>query len=254
VRRRSNISVTRLAICEAARSVMSFGAEASLKTTVKLVVAALALLIESSAPSAAWAQDPAPADRPGFDLSVRTGFAIPFGKADADAMNALSDEVNGGIPLAIEGAARFNPMISAGLLFQWVPLLIKDTTENMCGAGSSCSGSVYHLGAELLFHFPQPTFVPWLGFGAGYEWLSLNQSANGTTTTAGANGFEFLMLQAGADVRLAPQFSLGGFVMLSFAQYDNESVQQGTVNVSADVANTSVHEWLLFGVRGTVGL
>jgi len=230
-----------------------------LKNSAKLVVV---LLIGLSAPAAAWgqapAQGPAPApapnDRPGVDLSVRTGFAIPFGKADADAANPLSNELTGGIPIALEAAARITPMISAGLLFQFVPLLFKDTPENNCGNGVSCSGAAYHLGAELLFHFQQQGFAPWVGLGAGYEWLSLTASEAGISATAGANGFEFLMLQAGVDVRLAPQFSLGAFAMLSFTQYGSESTAYGGNDVSSDVTDTSVHEWLVFGVRGTVGL
>ena len=233
---------------------MSFGSEARLKTTVKPVVVLLALLIGFAAPAAAWAQDPAPDDRPGVDLSVRTGFAIPFGKADGTATYALGDELNGGIPIAVEAAARINSMISAGLLFQWVPLLVKDTASNMCGTSLDCSGSVYHLGAELLFHFPRAAFVPWVGLGGGFEWLSLSQSTNSASATVSANGFEFLMLQAGADVRLTPQFALGGFVMLSFTQYGNESIHQGANSLSVDVTDTSIHEWLLFGVRGTVGI
>jgi hypothetical protein len=222
-----------------------------LKTAVGLVVV---LLIGFSVPTAARAEEPAPDDRPGIDLSVRTGFAIPFGKADGDAANPLGNELTGGIPIVLEGAARITPMISAGLLFQYVPLLVKNTAENMCGEGVSCSGAAYHLGAEFLLHFPQSGFAPWIGLGAGYEWLSLTASEAGMSGTAGANGFEFLMLQAGVDVRLAPQFSLGGFVMLSFTQYENESVTYEGDNVSTDVTNTSVHEWLVFGVRGTVGL
>ncbi len=214
----------------------------------------VALSIGLSAPATALAQEPAPNDRPGVDLSVRTGFAIPFGKADGDAANSLSDELTGGIPIALEGAVRITPLISAGLLFQYVPLLFKDTAEDNCGNGVSCSGAAYHLGAEFLLHFPQQGFAPWVGLGAGYEWLSLSASQAGVSATAGANGFEFLMLQAGFDVRLAPQFSLGGFAMLSFSQYGSESVTYAGSDVSSDVTNTSVHEWLVFGVRGTVGL
>jgi hypothetical protein len=225
-----------------------------LKATVKLV--ALLIGLGLSAPAGAWAPAaaPAPNDRPGVDLSVRTGFAIPFGKADADAANPLDNELTGGIPIVLEGAVRITPMISAGLLFQFVPLLVKDTAENNCGNGVSCSGAAYHLGAELLFHFPQQGFVPWVGVGAGYEWLSLTASEAGVSATAGANGFEFLMLQAGVDFRLAPQFLLGGFAMLSFTQYGSESAAYGGNDVSTDVTDTAVHEWLVFGVRGTVGL
>jgi hypothetical protein len=223
-----------------------------MNTIPKLVVALIFAAL--SVPAAGWAQDPAPTDRPGVDLSVRTGFAIPFGKAAADAANPRGNELTGGIPIALEGAARITPMLSAGLLFQFVPLLVKDTADNNCGNGVSCSGSVYHLGAELLFHFPQEGFAPWLGLGAGYEWLSLTAAQGGVSATAGANGFEFLMLQTGVDFRLAPQFSLGAFAMLSFTQYGSESVTYEGNNASADVTDTAVHEWLVFGVRGTVGL
>jgi hypothetical protein len=205
-------------------------------------------------PATSRAQTPDPSGAPGVDLSVRTGFALPFGKTDADATQSISDEINGGIPLALEAAARINPMFSAGLMFQWVPLLVKNTTQNNCGNGVDCSGSVYHLGAEALLHFPQPGLVPWVGAGAGYEWLSLTASSGGTSASAGASGFEFLFLQAGIDGRLTPQFSLGGFVMFSISQYGSESITQAGTTVSGDVTDTSIHEWLTMGIRGTVGL
>ena len=42
--------------------------------------------------------------------------------------------------------------------------------------------------------------------------------------------------------------------MLSFSQYGSESVAYAGNDVSSDVTNTAIHEWLVFGVRGTIGL
>ena len=96
----------------------------------------------------------------------------------------------------------------------------------------------------------------WLGFGVGYEWgtFSLNQSVIGSSNTdATWSGFEFANLQLGADYHVAPKVALAPFLSVSFGQFRHTSTKTTTGMTSntmdEDVTDTSVHEWILIGVR-----
>jgi hypothetical protein len=201
----------------------------------------------ANAPSAPLAPSPPPAgevtDQPGVDLAVRLGYAIPIG--DVAQNSAFSDVLSGAVPLVLEAAFRATPNVSVGALFEYAIAQTKN-----CDPGSSCSASVIRAGIEGIYNLRLGTvFDPWVGLGAGYEWLRFSE----TGATAGSgnfHGFEFVTLQAGGDFRVAPQFALGPFVSFSVAEYSSASIN----GASEDIQNTAVHEWLQFGVRGTFSL
>jgi hypothetical protein len=177
-----------------------------------------------------------PFNRPGVDVGLRLGFAYPFGKAVGSA--AMSDAFQGAFPIVAELGYRINGSITFGALFQYAFTLPK------CDPGASCSASVVRLGLEGLYRIPvEGAFVPWLGMGAGYEWLSMAESGN----SGSLRGFELLTLQAGADYRINPYLTLGPFVSFSLAVYNSGSDNEA----SGDVADTSLHEWLQIGLKVT---
>jgi hypothetical protein len=195
-----------------------------------------------------------PLDRPGLDFALRLGFAYPFGKLAGSmggASTDISEVLSGTIPLGLELGYRINSIATVGLLFQYAFGLTKN-----CDPGLSCSGSDVRLGIEGLFHIPvdEGPFVPWLGLGAGYEWLSLDVSANGTDMSTGFHGFEFVNLQVGVDYRIRPRVSLGPFVSLSLARYDTVTGESGGNSGSADIPDKALHEWLQFGMKATFNL
>ena len=196
----------------------------------------------------ARAQHPSVTSRPGFDLGVRLGYAIPFGDVTGDANAGLASTFSGAIPFVLEGGYRLNEQFTVGALFQYGVAQIK---SDFCGNGFSCSGSIIRFGFEGLYHFPNPgLFAPWAGAGIGYEWMNVDFSGLGGSASAGASGVEFLTLQGGAEYRAAPQFTLGPFASFSLARY-------GTVDTSGtsrDVTNPAMHEWLQIGVRGSFNL
>jgi hypothetical protein len=153
--------------------------------------------------------------------------------------------LSGAVPLIVEAAFRGNRHVSVGALFQYAIVQTKN-----CDPGSSCSASILRAGVEGIFNFRLGTVLdPWLGLGAGYEWLRFSESGD-VTGSGNFHGWEFLTLQAGGDFRVAPQAGLGPFVSLSIAQYS-----AGTVDgTSGDIQQTDVHEWLQFGLRGTLNL
>jgi outer membrane protein W len=228
---------------------------------MKRSLVALALLVVSVAAvrTARADEDPDPnpsTEHPGLDLGIRTGYSIPFGKMTGADGDDVSQGISGAVPLVVEAMFRANPQFSVGLLFQYAFAQTKSGGATGCGTnGVDCSSSDIHLAIQGMFH---PTvsgsFAPWLGLGTGYEWFGIDASSGGTSASAGISGFEFLILQAGGDIQVAPQFSLGPFVMFSLGEYGSQTLSAPGVSQSMDITNTAVHEWLSFGVRGTFSL
>jgi len=118
----------------------------------------------------------------------------------------------------------------------------------------SCSASDVRLGVQGAYHFKgiyQDSF--WLGAGLGYEWLSLNTKANSDEASVTVHGMEFFHLQAGYDFAVGEGFRIGPYALFSFAQYSRAKVTNEVTDLSAsaDVEEKALHEWLLFGVKGT---
>ncbi|HEY4187104.1 MAG TPA: hypothetical protein VGP07_18655 [Polyangia bacterium] len=200
--------------------------------------------------------------RPGFaqtgepqggaiEVGLRTGYGIPLGHTGRTANDTTDDKLSGSIkgeiPLWLDLGYRIDPQIYVGLSFQYAFGLIP---SGVCDAGVSCSVSDLRLDANFIYHLAARQSVdPWLGIGVGYEWLSLKASAQGQESNGTAGAFEFANLQAGADFEVAPGFALGPFVSFSLGEYQSISFS-GVTSGSMDVVSKSLHEWLLFGVRG----
>ena len=119
--------------------------------------------------------------------------------------------------------------------------------------------------ADLIFRPQLNTFAKWrvternslsLGLGIGYEWgsFSLQQSAIGSSNTDfGWSGFEFANFQTGADYKVAQKVAIAPFVSVSIGQFRNTSTTTTTANnkneMDQDLEKTSLHEWILIGVR-----
>jgi outer membrane protein W len=203
----------------------------------------------------ALAQETAPAPgRGAIEIGLRLGVGFPLGHEGETATDTTNDKLSSDlkaiIPIAIDAGYRINPNVYVGLLFQY-GFGIANTDSAPCNAGVSCSGSDLRLGIDLHFHFaPGQSFDPWLGVGAGYEWLFLDESEGGVDASGTATGFEFGNVQLGGDIPVAPNFAIGPFVGLSFGQYGNLSVSQGGNSMDMPVTSKSFHEWLDLGVRG----
>ena len=237
-----------------------------MKTRAAAVVMVVAGLVAASAVErTARAQAEAPVtvrDLPGFDLGVRVGYALPFGNAVGGSGGALDSVVSSLVPIALDAGYRIDAQVSIGLFLQYGIMQIK-TAQNACVPGASCSGSVTSVGAEGLYHLPLPgRFVPWLGLGAGYEWLHLDIAENVGGQTANVSGTlrgaVFGVGQLGGDYHITPELGLGPFVAFSVARYDH-TASSGTVNgmpmsISMEITDKGVHEWLVLGVRGTFSL
>jgi hypothetical protein len=213
------------------------------------LLVAIGLLLSPLAAQAQVAPSPAVAparvDRPGFDLGLRLGYALPMGKVDND--DDLSDGVTGQIPLQIDALYRVNSQYAFGAYAAYGFAFVSD---NICGPGTSCSGSVLRVGLQGTIRFSVPgTFIPWVGAGIGYEELKLKVSAGGLSQSVTVSGFELLNLQAGGEFLSSSDFAVGPFVSLSFGQYRSAS---GAVEM--DIEDKGIHEWFQIGIRGLFSL
>ncbi len=203
--------------------------------------------------STAFAQERPRTTTGALELALRAGYGIPFGhtgKTATDTTNdKLSDSIKGEIPLWLDAGYRFSPQLYVGLSFQYAFGFVPSNSE--CTQGVSCSVSDLRLGANVLYHLTpdQPADV-WVGLGVGYEWLELSASGAGISVSGSGSGFEFANLQAGVDIATTPSFALGPFASFSLGQYRSFSLSGAGRSMDQDITDKSLHEWLLFGVRG----
>ena len=221
--------------------------------TKPLVFTATMLLILAAArPSLAQAGPP---DKPGVDVAVRVGYAVPFGDIDGDSGDSLSGTYSGAVPFVVEAGYRFDRHFTLGPYFQYAFAQVKDGAGGLCGNGVDCSGSIVRVGLEALYHLDLASaFVPWFGLGVGYEWMNVDVSSGNAHASASAHGWEFLTLQLGGDIYVAPQFAVGPFISFSIARYGSASGSFGNTSTSSDISNPAVHEWLQFGARFSFSL
>ncbi|HEV8547754.1 MAG TPA: hypothetical protein VGQ57_01980 [Polyangiaceae bacterium] len=124
------------------------------------------------------------------------------------------------------------------------------------------------MGLELLYHTrPERRLDPWLGLGAGYEWLTLTETTTGVGTFGlvqphnqavgwTSHGFEFFNLQVGLDVLVVGPLAVGPFVTLTVAHFRRVNASCSgdcdSTGVIADPPDGDVHDWLYGGARTTL--
>jgi outer membrane protein len=176
-----------------------------------------------------------------IEIGARAGFAAPFGNVEGRNGDSLDQTIRYAAPLWVDLGVRPFPLLLVGLYATFAPGWTGDALAATCG---TCSTDFARFGAQAHLHpLPQSRWDPWVGAGAGYEWLRINASQGGLT----ANGWELVNVQAGLDLRLAPAVLAGPFVALSLGQYDESSPSNLGHTPFADKA---LHQWLVLGVRG----
>jgi hypothetical protein len=177
------------------------------------------------------------------------------------------------VPFGVDAAGyRFTPRFYAGVYFTYgVGSLPSGVGQSCASPGAGCSLRDLRLGVDVQVHvLPMKRLDPWIGLGAGYEWLdaswndgfvswpwfgALHGSDHGGDVGAELRGWEFADLQAGFDYRLAAQWAVGPVLMLSLAEFDTysqylPSTQYAPSSSRSSSVDKSLHAWLLLGVRG----
>jgi outer membrane protein W len=197
---------------------------------------------------------PAEAKEAGFELGFRTGYAMPFGKGSSDEIRDLREGVSGTIPIWLDLGYRLTPHFSVGAFGEYAPGFAGAWWDSFCENGNvNCSVHDIRVGAQMHYHFlPFQTLDPWLGVGAGYEWLVFSTSSGDKEASLTAPGIEFVHAQAGIDFPIDRDVAalLGPFVGFSIGQFSRFSCNsEGTICPS--IQKKTLHEWLTFGIRAS---
>lgn len=206
------------------------------------------------------------ASRAQFQLGLRLGYAPSMGNAAEESGESLKMKdvsLKSQIPIQVEGSYKLSKDLAAGLYFSYgfgqtdAGLGEALVGTNLCDqSGVDCSGSSFRVGVQGLYSFSSVSapLVPWVGVGLGYESTTTKMKAPGGEVTIDLNGFE-LALQAGGDYRVTDQFSVGPYVMLSIAQFQNGEIEaNGTTFASGSIEDKTLHQWFGFGVAGKFDL
>jgi len=209
------------------------------------------------------------ADDSGFTAAARLAYGFPIGNVASDSSGTLrlGDDFSGEVPIWLDAGWRFHKSIFIGGYFQYGFALVNNgsafqaSTSGVAActiAGVSCSGSEVRVGAEILYGFaPSSSWQPWAGLGFGYEWTNLHASGPGGEADVQYRGWEFLNIQAGVDFKIGDSFALGPFVAFSMGEYETIAVSatgQPTQDINIPSSSSSFHEWLQFGLKGTLNL
>jgi outer membrane protein W len=229
-----------------------------LKPTVSILVGSLFLA------SVAHAQEPAPPPEntselsspppasTGFQLSLRAGDMIPMGAATGAQGDDLSATFGNQIGFGFGAGYKVTPNVYLGVYgavgFGGGGSAISTQCE-----GISCDGNSLRVGLEVQYDFiPDGLINPWIGYGFGYDAVSMNLSndTTGYSANLSANGWDFADLTLGVDFRASQTVGLGPVIDLAMGEYSNMS----TTNIpnypaNGSIQNPSLHEWLTLGMR-----
>jgi hypothetical protein len=199
---------------------------------------------DSDTPFADAAPDPvakrAERWKPTIGGSIGAGYAVPTG------LSGLK-----GSPFVVGDLGYwFTPHLFLGAKVSGGYVLQK------CDGYDSCSGWNLHAGPELVGRLlPFQNITPWLGVGAGMEFLWLNQSTDAFSASTTASGFDLLDLRVGVDLRKNDQL-LGVFASYSVSRYSTVSSRlenaAGEEIASGSGDTAKGHGWFSVGVRGSL--
>ena len=193
----------------------------------------------------------------GFEGGARLGVGIPFGKLDGrDKDNeSINSFISATVPIWLDAGYRFNGRFYLGAYAILAPGI---TNGSNC---TECSAANYRIGVNGHVHFiPEGTLDPYIGFGAGYEVISLSrknvplqnaagQTALGTVDLT-AKGWEVANLQFGMDIRVTDLVRIRPFISLGLDITTKAGATIGSTTSEVTDLDTTVHEWLSFGVGG----
>lgn len=204
--------------------------------------------------------------RTGFETGLRLGVGVPVGKGGRDLAGgerSLGDLTTWRAPLWLDVGYRLSAATTLGAYAQ----------VGVGGNGDACVGecdwSDIRVGAQAQWRLaPGSGVSPWIGIGAGYEWLSyrtllqvpLADAEPGEPDAVAVRTAELLagpelLLQAGIDFLLEDSFSVGPYASATFGQYLSDSVKCEPRDLPCAeipaIDGAGFHSWLGVGLRGS---
>ena len=189
----------------------------------------------------------------GFSAAARVSVALPMGGLLSDPQTgtlAIDDLVALSVPLQFDVGLTLDRRLFLGGYVQWGWNFLQ---IGGCQVGESCALTGLRAGVEALWSFHAEGNTPWVGVGTGWEWLFTSYSGSGFTTKLDVSGWEFVNLQVGYDVVVAPRWKVGAFASGSVGMFTRATVSSNGLGESGPIPNTAIHGWLSLGVKGTFG-
>jgi hypothetical protein len=185
----------------------------------------------------------------GIDIGLRVGLGKPFGQVDASTGDSLDQTFDFIVPLGVDVGYFVDPRLSIGLYGVYALGRPAAALSSDCSSqGVRCSLDDLRVGFQAQVHgLRSNPWDPWLGLGSGYEWAQVH-TPTGSLAEA---GWELLNLEAGIDLRPIHAAGIGPFVAWTVGEYDFESLPG---HGQTAVPNRALHEWLMFGLRGTLDI
>ncbi len=217
---------------------------------VRSVAVAVALFLIAG--QARAETEPLPAHR-GFQLTLRTGLAVPLGSVSA--ATPMSDAFSVQVPLLMDVGWKPIPQLFIGVFVGGVVGGAAGQVALTCERlGVNCVGLGFRGGILAEWNVrPGENINPWFGYGFGYELAGSSGSKGRTSISNSVRGFEYAHLLGGVDFRLQEYFGIGPFVDAALGSYDvaeSETNRGGlVVKRGGAIVDQAIHLWLTFGVR-----
>lgn len=180
----------------------------------------------------------------GPSLALRVGWEAATGEASGGT--PVSDVVQSVLPvIQVDAHWRFGDHLSVGPYAAYGFGRLSGSNADRCDAlGADCSVRTARVGLEGRYGFPEVSqrFEPWVGAGIGYEWARDEVVSGGGDVVKTVSGWEWFVLEAGADVKIAPKLSLGPYVTYRTGEYARLS--------GFALVNQAIHHWVGIGIRG----
>lgn len=188
------------------------------------------------------------AGRAQLQLGVRVGGALPTG--DFEAGYPLGDLAEWTLPVGLEIGWRFGEHFTLGAHGAYAFGFVDPAQERDCEAlDQTCSIATYRVGIQAIWSFrPAAQLDPWVGLGAGYEWLRYTAENASGSGTLGYQGFEWVRAQGGLDFRFG-RFAVGPYLSYALGAYAERSLELPDGTASESVQDEATHGWLEAGAR-----
>lgn len=189
----------------------------------------------------------------GFSAAARISVALPVGGilSDPDTGTLLISELVAlSVPLQLDVGVTLDRRLFLGGYAQWGWNVLQ---IGGCQVGESCSLSGLRAGIEAIWSFHAEGNTPWVGIGTGWEWLFTAYSSTLYRTSLDVSGWEFVNLQAGYDMEVAPRWKVGAFVGGAVGSFSRATLRLDGATKEGPIPDGAVHGWLQVGVKGTFG-
>jgi hypothetical protein len=182
----------------------------------------------------------------GLEIAVRTAGGLPYGKVDGTVSDALNRTATSALLFEADAGYRLDPRLLVGAYGSYALARTASALRDACATnGASCSVDDVRVGFQAQIRgLTERPWDPWVGIGAGYEWLRVH--AGPQTVTAA--GWEFLHVEGGLNIG-SHDLGFGPFVAGTVGQY-----REILGSASSTLRDQAVHEWLVVGVRGVLDI